>query len=296
MMSFTISTFQPEDTAAVVALWNQLYIYDQTDETRFAQVINDLYCCEQTYALVARENGNIQGVAAVAIDGDTTYLRAIAAIDSDSTVVKSLLDSVSDYLRSNGVQAIECCRFQGAYFFPAIDVRYAEMIYALKAYGFAEAETIYDARIELATWKLNDYQAGVRERVAADGVSLVHYSAADETAMREFIAQSGVAHWFPPGWETELQHVPTVIARKEDVILGYVQYRPSGDLCAFGPAAVLPDHRQSGIGTALLTYVMQKQQAAGIQVMTASWVWPLKYYELNGWGIGRTYNALRKQL
>lgn len=275
---------QVDDLGSIVALWHDLYLYDAVTPEYFSSVVHD------SIQIVVDQNG-ITGYAAVDVDGDRGYLKAIVAKpDQLEPIFGVLIQEIEKRLRKLGVVVIDCCRAQsGGYFHAGIDVRYGAVISALERCGFREDERLFDARIQLSEWRLNPFQQDTLDKLQTRGIQIDSYQEADEQAMEAFIANSEVDFWFPVGWQQKLIEIPTLIARDGKLIVGYAQYQ----IGSFGPAAVLPDYREKRIGSGLLIHAMQ---ALGVEKATAEWVWPLDYYLKNGWEVDREFIALQKDI
>ncbi len=286
----------------MTALWNALYVHDAITEKRLAAVIAHRAHIDQQLAYVATDaEEKNAGFVLLAIhrEDQTGYLQALTADDARlNPVFAQLIAQCETDLRQAGVTAIECCRYEtGPYFFPGLDVRYTRPIRVLEQIGFQEAERLLDAALDLQHFHLSAYQLHTREKLHAQGITIALYHPDYAPQMRDFIANSEVAHWFPAGWETELLETPTFLACQGKAVLGYAQYRPTDkDTAAFGPVAVRPTHREQRIGTLLLAHVTEIMQAQGYTAATASWIWPPEYYLRNGWQLDREYIALRKTL
>lgn len=286
----------------ITALWNDLYVHDPITEKHLAAVIAHQAHTDQQLTYVATDAQEaVAGFVLVAVDSEdqTGYLQALTADDArlDSLFAQLIAQCETD-LRQAGVTAIECCRYEkGLYFFPGLDVRYTRPIRALEQIGFCEAERLLDAAVDLQHFHLSADQLHTREKLHAQGITITPYHQDYEPQMRDFIANSEVAHWFPAGWKTELLQTPTFLACQGKAVLGYAQYRPTDkNTAAFGPVAVRPTHREQKIGTLLLAHVTEIMQAQGYTTATASWIWPPEYYLRNGWQLDREYIALRKTL
>lgn len=297
-----IRTATPEDFPQITVLWNALYVYDAITEKRLDVVITNRVHIDHQLAYVATDaKERVAGFVLIAIDieDQTGYLQALTAdhVHLD-TVFAQLIARCEADLRQASVTAIECCRFEkGMYFFPGLDYRYTDSIHVLEQIGFHKAERVLDARVNLSEFRLNAYQRHTREKLNSQGITVVPYHQDYVPRMRDFIANSEVAHWFPVDWKTELLETPTFLACQSEAVLGYAQYRPTNkDAAAFGPVAVLPSHREQGIGTLLLSHVTEFMQTQGYTASTASWIWPPEYYLRNGWQLDREYIALRKTL
>lgn len=300
-MLLHLRPYQPDDLPVALALWNKTFLLDATDEEHFAAVINDTRNTTRVMNTLAMADDRYVGFASVAIaqhSPNAAYLRAIAAEpDLLERVVPLLLNHFQTRLKLQRVALLDLCRFSaGAHFFPGLDPFYASLKTALHNVGFAEVERIYDARVNLDDYALNDYQIRTARQVAATGIKVSQFTPDQSDAMSAFIEKSNLEAWFAPGWQQQLAASKAIVIRHEDAIIGYAQYRWNGDGVSFGPVAVLPNKRGRGIGTALLAMLMNRMKQSGVRSMSAKWALPLSYYQKNGWQIAREYVALVKNL
>jgi len=304
-LEYNLRPMQNHDVTSIVSLWNSLYTYDRRELPQIISVLRDTEGVSQSQTLLAVDSkARIVGFVLLAIGQPentkiVAYLRAIAAAPEKIQVVFPVfMEYLEGIVPQYCVDSIECCRFnRGAYLFPGIDVRYQSVIAALKTTGFVEAEQLFDVEhLHLLQFIPNEFQQETLKTLQNAGIVITPYKADAELLMETFIQRSGVDYWFSRGWREELVRIRTLIAHNDISILGYAQYRPSGNHADFGPVAVLPDWRQQGIGTSLLLYAMQDMKMNNVRQAGAHWVWPLEYYLRNSWEVAREYVALRKQL
>lgn len=302
-MLLHLRQYQPEDLLAALSLWNHTYPVDELDDPSFAAVIHDTRNASRTINLIAMADSQIVGFMAIAIaksfdDSVTAYLRALAVEpEFMDRIVPLMLNNVQTRLKLQRVTVLDLCRFRsGAIFFPGLDPYYTKMMTALRGFGFAPDETLYDAHVNLSSYTLNEFQIQTIKHVSDTGVKISQFTSAYSSAMAAFIQQANLGDWFAPGWEEQLSASKAIVVRDGAAIIGYAQYRWDGNGVLFGPIAVLPERRSQGIGSALLAIIMNRMKQSGVHTMAAKWALPISYYQKNGWQIAREYVALVKKL
>lgn len=295
------------DLGAVAELWNARMTFDPVTADRLAGVSVGDPTVDPDAAVVAEHGGKL---AAVGVFG----MRAVPAPgerDADAAHLKIMVfregreDALEAVLARLAVVAKRLHRKRlvfrggggGPYITPAVDLRYEWLIDALDEKGFTELETLQDAEVDLKAWRPNERQLGIEAKLHAAGIEAVPFTPAFLPAMREFAPACGEPEWFPTGWEEAWARAGrAILAMENGKVLSYAEFSPDPVHGWFGPTATLPNRRDQGIGTLVLTRTMQALQAAGTPLATASWVWPPEFYLKCGWRISRRYAALEKQV
>lgn len=303
----TVRPITSRDLGAVAELWNARMAFDPVTADRLAAVSVGDPTVDPDAAVVAEQGGNIVAVGVFGIraapgpddrDADAVHLKIILYRDRHADALAPVLARLATVARRLGRR-----RFVirggggGPYITPAIDLRYEWLVTALDQNGFTELEILQDAEIDLTAWTPNERQLGIEAKLHAEGIEAVPFTPAFLPAMREFAPACGEPEWFPTGWEEAWARAGrAILAMQGGRVLSYAEYSPDPVHGWFGPTATLPDRRDQGIGTLVLTRTMQALQAAGTPLATASWVWPPEFYLKCGWRIARRYAALEKRL
>ncbi len=303
----TVRPLTSRDLGAVVELWNGRMTFDPVTVDRMAAATVGDPTVDPDAAVVAEQGGKIVAVgvfgrrAAPAPDerdADAVHLKVIFYRDRHADALAPVLARLATVARRLGRR-----RFVirggggGPYLVPGIDLRHEWLITALDQNAFTELEILQDAEVDLRTWTPNERQLGLEAKLHAAGIEAVAFSPVFLPAMREFAPRCGEPEWFPTGWEEAWARAGRAILAIEDgKVLSYAEYTPDPVRGWFGPTATLPDRRDQGIGTLVLTRTMQALQAAGTPLATASWVWPPEFYLKSGWHVSRRYAALEKKI
>ncbi|MFQ6039318.1 MAG: GNAT family N-acetyltransferase [Candidatus Poribacteria bacterium] len=299
-----IRTFTSKDIPQAVKGWNNCFIYDQVTEQRFRHVVFDDPNYEADGNLAATDNDEVIGfVSAVAREGiagrdgrgrpeemDYGYIKGLYLLEGqDIRVKQQLLKRALDYLRSKGKRIVRVLLYTGHYFFPGIDIRYETELSFYESQGFQRIATVDDVAVDLTDFQPTEYQQDAQRRMQKIGVKVVDYQPSMLTAMRAFVEKIQIPHWFPEGWEQGFgASGHTLVARKENDVVGWANYWPHPESGGFGPIAVLPEFREHGIGTCLLMESMLRMQRLGTPKVVAGWA-ATGFYLKSGWYVCRQY-------
>ena len=259
--------------------------------------------------LVAEEDETPVGfVCAVTRRGEaeegkpTVYIKALCFDSAVPDAAAFLVESVLSAARLVGAARVRFGRYRGvSYFIPGVDVRYERLVRFFEDGKWEMIEELADAVVDLVAWKPGD-EVRAKLRAAEDrGVGVYRYEPEMLEKMRQFISDKGFPeyfrHFFREGWDVDwLVPRNAVVAMLKGEIVGYGEFRPNSMGGEFGPAAVLEEFREQGIGTAILLKAMTIMKDGGTPRATASWVWPREYYIRNGWRISRRYNVYEKNM
>ncbi len=108
--------------------------------------------------------------------------------------------------------------------------------------------------------------------------------------------KTGRSPRLPAGWERgfgESGH--TVVALKDQEIIGWANYWPEPQGGGFGPVGVLEAFRGYSIGSCLLLESMLRMKELGVLKATAGWA-VTDFYLKNGWEICRQYAPFQKKI
>lgn len=313
-----IRTLERPDIPEVVEGWNRSLVYDRVTQERFEKVILNDPNYEKEGNNIGIYQGKIVGfVSAVAREGvagkdgrgqldekDHGYIKGLFVLDDywDTGVGEKLLDQAAEYLRSKNKSLINVVVYTGRYFFPGIDMRYERLLDLLAGNGYerlldwGEICTIDDLVVNLTDFEPTEYHNKARKRLSRMGVKITTYRPEMLEKMREYVEKLDMGHWFPAGWEQgfgESGH--TVVALKDQEIIGWANYWPEPQGGGFGPIGVLEAFRGNGIGSCLLLESMLRMKKLGIPKATAGWA-VTDFYLKSGWKICRQYAPFQKQL
>jgi GNAT superfamily N-acetyltransferase len=305
-------TLTRSDVPMVVEAWNRSLVYDSVTQERFEWTILDDPNCEPEGNIIALDQGQIVGFVSVVARGgephekDDGFIKGLFVLDAywEQGVGEKLLEQAEAYLVSRGRRAIKVTAYIGGrYFFNGIDLRYERLLALLNECGYerlrdwGEIYTVDDVAVDLTDFEPTAYHIEARVRVEAIGVKITPYHPAMLKEMRVFAEKLlGYEHWFPTGWEDGFgARGHTLVALKDNEIVGWADYRPDPQGGEFGPIGVLEAYRGNGIGTCLLVESMLSMKELGTPKATAGWA-ETDFYLKNGWHICRQWAPFQKKL
>ena len=305
-------TLTRSDVPLVVEAWNRSLEYDSVTQEQFEWTILDDPNCEPEGNIIALDRGQIVGFCSVVARGgephekDDGFIKGLFVLDAywDRGVGERLLEGAEAYLVSRGKHAIKVTAYIGGrYFFNGIDLRYERLLALFAECGYervrdwGEICTIDDVAVDLDDFEPTAYHIEARKRVAAIGVKITPYHPTMLDKMGIFVEKLAYWEWFPSGWEDGFgssRH--SLVALKDDEIVGWADYRPDLQDGEFGPVGVLEAYRGHGIGTCLLLESMLSMKELGTPKATAGWVDALDFYLKNGWQTCRLWAPFQKKL
>lgn len=304
-------TLAEPDIPKVVEAWNRSLVHDPITQERFEWVILDDPNYEPEGNVIALDQDEVVGfVSTVARGGrphekDYGFVKGLFVLDAywDRGVGERLLTQAEAYLVSRGKRAVKVVEYTGGrYFFPGIDLRYERLLALFAERGYerlrdwGEIYTIDDVAVDLTDFEPTAYHIEARKRVAAIGVKITPYHPAMLEEMRIFVEKLEYWHWFPAGWEDGFgASGHTLVALKDNEIVGWADYGPNPQGGEFGPIGVLEAYRGHGIGTCLLLESMLRMKELGTPKATAGWA-ETGFYLKSGWHICQQYAPFQKKL
>ena len=312
-MQTVLRPMESSDIPEIVRGWNLSLPYDQVDKAGFERVITDDLNYERGAALVAVHNARIVGfVGSVAREGvlgadnrgrsyekDNGYVKGIFVLEKfrRQGMGTKLLDEAARYIESKGKNVIRVVTYTGGrYFFPGVGLEYEAAIKFFEARGFQKDRIIDDVDVEVADYRVIDYQKDAQRRMARIGVHVEDYDPSMLDEMRKFVGKINMTAWFPKGWEGGFREKGNrVAALKGKEVVGWASYHPRPGTASFGPIAVLVELRGNGIGSCLMLETLLRMKDAGVDRVAASWA-NTPFYLANGWKICRQYVVFEKKI
>jgi GNAT superfamily N-acetyltransferase len=309
---FEIRPLERSDIPETVKGWNQVLIHDKVSEHQFEDVIFGDPNYERECNLVAVEDGRIAGfIGAVARKGTLGkdrrgrpserhygYIKGFFVLDDywDTGIERKLLNKALECLRSRSKRSVWVARYTGKYFYPGTDVRYERLQRFFDENGFTRMFTINDVAADLRDFEPSEYQRKAKMRAEEIGVEIMAYRPEMLSMMREFVDKLNMRHWFPDAWEKDFgKGGHSLIACRNDKIVGWTAYCPNKPSSEVGGIAVLEDYRRKGIGTSLLLESMLRLKEFGVSKVVAGWA-ATEFYLKSGWKICRQYIVYRRRL
>lgn len=305
-------TLKRTDIPEVVEGWNRSLIHDKVTQERFENIVLKDPNYEREGNIVALYRDKIAGfVSAVTREGvsgrdgrgrpyekDNGYIKGLFVLDDywDTGAGEKLLDEATEYLKSKDKSLIKVVVYTGRYFFPGIDIRYERLLRFFSENGFERIDMIDDLAVNLTDFEPTEYQKEAQSRMAEIGVEIVTYRLEMLEKMREYVKKLDMKQWFSEGWEEGFgQSGHTLVALKDDEIVGWANYWPNREGGGFGPIGVLEEFRGNGIGTCLLMESMLRMKELGTPRAIAGWA-ATGFYLKSGWEICRQYAVFQKKL
>jgi predicted N-acetyltransferase YhbS len=301
----TLRPLTRDDVPEAARLWNDSFIHDRAGEERLGAIIFGDRNHDQDSALAAVEDGRIAGfVSCIAPPGPQRLLRSFAYVKAvcarsyeTGGAADVLLGAAEKLFTARGKEAIKVIEYAGGgYFFPGIDLRYADRIELLIRNRYERVGEIQDVEADLDGFSPRPEQRELQQRIAAAGIEVVPYDPSMLETMKELVAAIRSPFWFREGWEEGYRRErDTFVAIRDGEVLGYANYHPGPRLGGFGTTAVLPQLRGQGIGSCLLIASMLKMKELGTPKVVAGWA-NTPFYLKNGWSVARRYATFRKPL
>ena len=309
-----IRSMKRADLSKVVEGWNETFVFDEVDEEKFERTVFGDLNYERDGTLVAEDEGEIVGFAScVAREGvlgkdgkgteqekDKGYLKGIFYQDED--IGRALLERIEEFLRSRGKSVVKVVKYGGGvYFFPGIDLRYKRLLRFFKQNDFEETGQLQDVSLDLEKYQpeQGEYQRKQWKRVKSEGMEIVSYRPDMLPQMQEFVPRLNILQWFGPDWKKDWEkRENTVVAVKDNRILGYASYRPApkgSDTGGFGSIGALPSERGKGIGTCMMDECMHRLKEAETKIVIARWA-NTPFYLKSGWEVCREYAVFEKKI
>jgi GNAT superfamily N-acetyltransferase len=309
-----IRQLETSDIPEVIEGWNQVLLYDKINEHQFEEVIFQDPNYEMDCNIIAVDDkkivGFIGGVAREGILGKDGKGRAEERHDGyikcfyvlsdywDVGIKERLLKEIIECMKSRGKSLIKVVGYTGPCFFPGIDIRYENLLNFFEKNGFARVFTIKDVVVHLKDFEPNEYQKKAKRRAEEIGVKVVDYKPEMIDMMRKFVIKLNMIQWFPSGWEmsfSENSSGRSLVALKDENIIGWSSFGIDGTEGHFGPIGVLEEYRNKGIGTYLLLESMLRLKELRVNKVVARWA-VARFYLKSGWEIYRRYAFYQKSL
>lgn len=191
----------------------------------------------------------------------------------------SLLQSVEDVLRADGVAAVRLLDEPANYLTPGVDARYTAAFCLLERRGYARVGETINMEVDLRSLP-RDGKA-MLEQASRHGIRVERAHADDKPAVMAFLRQ----YW--AGWQYEVGNtfdntpISTFLARdvRTDAIVGFASYEGNNrGLGSFGPMGTAPDYRGRGIGAACCLLCLLALRELGHRRAVIPWVGPVGFY------------------
>lgn len=315
--TYTIRSFQPDDLAPVVALWNHCLPKDPMSVERFWRLF------------LLDPNFDPAGFL-IAITGDNTIVGALQVITRKGPLGSlgtqpetgwltmffvalnhrrqglgtRLFNAGREHLRGAGRSRILCNGYAPYYIFPGVDTEYEAAHGFLTRHGFAVVSEPVAMGMTLENVVTPER---VRTRSATlfeAGITVRLFRLNDTLPLLDF-AEAHFPHWRPSVLEGLQQgNTEIIVATERDKILAFAQWEnphndpPNGASGRFGPFGVHPERRSGGIGAVVFYDLIERVKAKGARYLWFGWAGGrnLAFYERAGCVVTRRFRLYQSTL
>lgn len=317
-MQVQFRTFRATDTGALVELVERAMPADPVSIERFTEYVllepsfspaGLIVAADRTsghpvgfvYAVRPRGVGPLAGT-----DGGWITIGAVDPRARRRGVGMGLVTRALSFLRETGARWVEYSGYPPAYFLPGLDAdTYPDGLRLLKRAGFRTVSRPVAMDARLATYRLPDAVAALRQARAADGYSVHAAGYGDVPAVVAFAATE-----FAPDWGEAVRASVirsgrpdrVVIARDPDgAVVGFATYGAyRGPIERFGPFGVAAAQRGRGLGAILLHTALTRMRGEGAHGAWFLWTGadsPAgRLYASAGFAVTRTFHVMRADL
>ncbi len=305
MMPISIRPYQMSDFDAVYALWQRVFASTWPLSPEYLRRMTTGYVRYQDgNHLVALEDGQVVGfVSTQAEDDEGGIPLLMVSPDKQRQGIGTRLHTAAvERLQQKQVQRISLAHGGGDYFWPGVPLDCPGAVDFFRSCGWQFPDTAYDLVRDLVNYQT---PAGVLER-AAPHVD-IRLAAQDEVApILEFeqrvfpfwakyyamTADAGRYGDILAAWDGT-QVVGTLLLEKVD----FARFSPNGvwnqilgdHTGAIGAVGVADDHRERGIGIAMVAKASEILQARAVHNCVIGWTDLLSFYGRLGYTVWRGY-------
>ena len=279
-------TWNISEIGEVVALLNRASPDDRFELATIRAAIAGDPDFDPSLLLCVREGGKIVGVVAAEIrlsrdeppdpPGRSRQAARGRPECQRKGIGTALLGAVERQFIQAGVTRLKIFADAPIYLRPGVDFRLTSFVCFLLRRGYASRRNAVNMIVDLATANLDT--AADEARLGQSGITFRRLAASDAEAFRTYLGKEWGWDW---QWEAmqSLQRDPISahLALRDDQIVGWSSYnidQPGH----FGPMAVNPEHRRSGIGSVLLKRCLADLRDEGRAEGDIQWVGPITFY------------------
>lgn len=279
------TTWRGEEVARVIALLNTAQPYDHFTPGQIREGVFDDPDYNPELLRCLRVGGNIvaAGAGVLRVPRGTatqpTGFVKLLAVRPDwqgRGLGSALLNDLEERLRALGAPSVRIFSDAPMYLRPGVDFRSTRFVCMLLHRGYVFRRNAVNMDVDLVQAPLDT--AADEARLAQAGIVVRRLVAADEEALREYMAKNW--SW---GWLVETNHtlrhqpVTTHLALRDGAIVGFASAGVMGPN-HFGPMGVNPDQRHHGVGAVLLKRCLADLRDLGFPTADIQWVGPIGFY------------------
>ena len=285
--SYEIRAFKAEDTPRLLQVWNRSLPIDGVGLSVFEQkvILDDNFSPEGL--LVAETKDGVQGfiygvvrrvpMPGLGLQEDKGWITAWGVVPEarGQGMGKALLNASLGFFKQENRKQVIFSTYSPNYFVPGVDMKaYAPAMQLLGKAGFEKVTEFLSMDARIVQYVRPDEVVAKEEKLRQSGIDVRFYERADLFNYLEFQRKH-----MPPDWlmlaKNNLRDLcrgmfepdQIVIALDRGTIVGFCQHEAEH----FGPFGVADSHQGKGIGTVLLSKVLERMHQKGLHGAWLLW-------------------------
>lgn len=285
--AFEIRAFRGEDICQLLSVWNRAIPIDGVSQSVFEQkvVLDDNFSPEGL--LVAETQRGIEGfiygvvrrvpMPGLGLQEDKGWITAWGVVPEARRqgMGSALLKASLDFFRRENRKQVIFSTYSPNYFVPGVDMKaYAPAMQILEKSGFEKVTEFISMDARIVQYVRPDSVVEKEEKLRKSGIDVRFYEREDLFNYLEFHRKH-----MPPDWlmlskknlidltRGMFEPDQIVVALDKGEIVGFCQHEAEH----FGPFGVADSHQGKGIGTVLLSKVLERMHQKGLHGAWLLW-------------------------